>query len=75
MTPGRRYRAIALHGDTLGMRGNPVHPDQRAHGIQVGGCGGRIIGQSWSLDRQRAEDIAVELDRAHREGSDGHDHG
>lgn len=69
-----RYRPIALHGgDGWGTR----HPNEREHGVQVGGSGGRIIGDGWRLDRAAAERLAEELQMAFdagaesREGDDG----
>lgn len=71
MTGPRRYHAIALHGGSNPEAGGYTSPDSRAHGVQVGGCGGRIIGHGWNLDRVAAERIAAELERAHKEGRDG----
>lgn len=64
-----RHRVIPLHGASFCMSGAPVHPDHRAHGVQVGGCGGRIIGDGWQLGRAEAERLARELDAAYQAGA------
>lgn len=69
----KRYRVIPLHG----LAGSPeiaaMSVDKRAHGVQAGGCGGRVIGTDWRLDRRQAEKVAAELEIAFEAGRAGTD--
>lgn len=67
----RRYRVIPLHGVSAPEAGGPpVAADNRAHGVQVGCCGGRIIGDGWRLDRVTAERFAEALEDAFEAGQE-----
>lgn len=67
----KRYRVIPLHGEGTGARGEPINLDRREHGVQVGGSGGRIIGDGWGLGRSEAERLAHELQAAYQAGAEG----
>lgn len=64
-----RYRVVALHGRGGSFEHIP-HPDTRAHAVQLGGTGGRLIGEDWGLDHAAAERLAEELEIAFETGAE-----